>query len=259
MSYIRDRAIILRSTPFREHDRRIVLFGRQHGLLEAVARGASVAESKQAGHLTPMSEIEVMIAKGSAFDKLAVARIVKHHRGLRDRLGSLAYAGAFIDLFERLQKPGIIDELAYELLQEVLDVAENLPEEPSAERAKLLYATSALKLLDRVGFAPALTHCASCREELRFGEFYMLPHTATLTCADCYRVLRNKHPNAELIDQTVLKLIRFLRKEPLDNVLLLSGESESFSRASRAISLTLKVTPLHTEPHGISTIYALLT
>ena len=39
--YLRDRAIVLRNEPFREHDRKVVLFGMQHGLLEAVARGAS--------------------------------------------------------------------------------------------------------------------------------------------------------------------------------------------------------------------------
>lgn len=259
MSYIRDHAIILRSVPFREQDRMITLFGRSHGLLEAVARGVGVRTSKQAGHLTPMTEVDIMIAKGSAFDKLAVARIKTHHRLLRSRLGSLAFVGSFMNLFERLQKPGIVDYDAYDLLRAVLRVSESMPDEPSAERAKLLYATAALKLLDRIGFAPALSHCASCREELRIGECYMLPHTATLTCADCYRVLRNKHPHAECVHARVLKLIRFLREEPLDQVLLLSGESEEFACTSRTIALALKVTPLEREPHGLQTIYALLT
>jgi len=259
MTYIRDRAIILKSVPFREHDRMIVCFGRSHGLMESVARGSGLATSKQAGHLTPICEIEVMIAKGASFDKLAVGRIVNPHRAIRGKLGSLAFVGSFLDLFERMQKPGIVDEEAYELLREVLEVAESLPDEPTTERAKLLYSTAALKLLDRVGYAPAFTHCASCKEELRFGEFYLLPHTATLTCADCYRVLRNAHPNAELIDQSILKLIRFLRKEPLENVLLLSGDSEAFARTSRAIALTLKVAPIQKEPHGLATIYAYLS
>lgn len=259
MSYLRDRAVILRSIPFREHDRMIVMFGLSHGLMEAIARGSGLARSKQAGHLTPMSEIEVMIAKGAVYDKLAVARITDHHRGIRSRLGALAFVGPFFDLFERMQKPGIVDEELYALLVEVLEAGESMPDEPSMERAGLLYAVAALKLLDRVGLAPALTHCASCREEMRYGDFFLIPHTATLTCADCYRVIRSANPNAEKIDQETLKLIRFFRKEPIRNVFLLSGHSEQFSRVSSAISCTLKAAPLHREPHGLYTISALLS
>ncbi|GMU25876.1 DNA repair protein RecO [Patescibacteria group bacterium] len=259
MPYLRDRVVILRSVPFREHDRMIVMFGWQHGLMEAVARGSGLARSKQAGHLTPMSEIDVMIAKGAMYDKLAVARITNHHRGIRKRLGALAFVGSFFDLFERMQKPGIVDETLYALLVEVLEAGESIPDEPSRERTGLLYAVAALKLLDRVGLAPALTHCASCREEMRYGEFFLIPHTATLTCADCYRVLRSANPNAEMIDQETLKLIRFLRKEPIRNVFLLTGRADQFVRVSSAILCALKAAPLQKEPHGLYTISALLS
>ena len=76
MPYIRDRVIVLRSESFREHDRRIVMFGLGHGLLSAVARGASAQQAKQGGHIVPFSEAEVLIAKGAAFDKLAVATVI---------------------------------------------------------------------------------------------------------------------------------------------------------------------------------------
>jgi DNA repair protein RecO (recombination protein O) len=259
MTYLRDRAVVLRSEPFREHDRRVVLFGLQHGLLEAVARGASRKDAKQAGHIVPFSEIEVLIAKGSTFDKVAVATVVESRYMVRRRLGALAFAGAFMDLFERMQRPGIVDEGLYELLLDVLSVADNLPDDPSAERARLLYSAAALKLLDRVGFAPALSSCIFCRESLGEGEAWMLPLDGTIACTDCYRTVRHTHPNADCIQPGTIALLRFLRREPLGRVLLLSGSTDVFASASYAVEHALRQAPLMRMPHGADTIVALLS
>ncbi|MBD3251500.1 DNA repair protein RecO, partial [Candidatus Uhrbacteria bacterium] len=251
MSYLRDRAVILKAEPFREHDRRLVLFGRSHGLLEAVARGASRKESKQSGHLVPFMEVEVMIAKGSAFDKLAVARVVDSHRRIRQRLGALTYTGAFFDLFERLQKPGIEDTELYHLLQEVLFVCDQLSEDPSIERTKLLLSASTLKLLDRIGYSPNLTRCALCHDTLEETEHRLLPGDGSIVHIDCYRSIRASQPHVEGVSNKTLALVRFLRTEPLMNVLYLTGTSLDFADASNVISYTLKQTPLTREPHGI--------
>jgi len=40
MSYIRDRVIVLKSEPFREHDSWLTCYGKEQGKLIAVARGA---------------------------------------------------------------------------------------------------------------------------------------------------------------------------------------------------------------------------
>jgi DNA repair protein RecO (recombination protein O) len=260
MPYLRDRVIVLRSDVFREHDRRLVMFGKQHGLLEAVARGASAKQAKQGGHVVPMTEAEVLIAKGSAFDKLAVATLVNPRHAVRRRLGTLAFTGAFFDLFERLQKPGIVDEDLYQLLVDVLSVAEMLPEEPSTERARLFYAAAALKLLDRIGFAPPLSACASCREPFSAeGEgVWLLPVDGSFVCPDCYRDLRRAYPNAQYVPMPILGLLRFMRREPLEKLAVLTGTPETFRQASLTISALLQQTPLSRAPHGSETILALL-
>ena len=258
MSYIRDRVIILKAEPFREHDRRIVMFGRSHGLLEAVARGASRKEAKQAGHLLPMSEVEVMIAKGAMFDKLAVSKVVHPYPGVRMRLGSLAVVGSFFDLVERLERPGIVDSDLYELLKDVLDLTGRLPEEPTTERAKLLYSAATLKLLDRIGFAPQLVRCSLCFDAFDTEETRQLPMDGSFAHEDCYRSVRASQPNAERIHPNVLAVVRFLREEPLDKTLLITGTSQMFAAVSNVIFQFIKQTPLLREPHGLYTISSIL-
>jgi recombinational DNA repair protein (RecF pathway) len=156
MPYLRDRAIVLKKEPFREQDRRYTLYGREHGLLHAVARGSSLSSSKQAGHLEPFCEIEVMIAKGSTFDKLAVARSVGAPPPRDLRLAGFATLGAFHDLLISLTRPGISDERMYDLLLDLRAVCFTFPADPSLERSRLLLAAATLKLLDCIGFAPPI-------------------------------------------------------------------------------------------------------
>src|SRR5262249_25813712 len=135
---------------------RYVMYGREHGLLIAVARGSSLKASKQAGHLEPFTETEVMIAKGSAFDKLAVARARGSRIRIPRRLSSYALLGAFFDLVMSLTRPGISDDRIFDLLQDVRSVSIDLPEDVTPERVRLMLAGATLKLLDLIGFAPRL-------------------------------------------------------------------------------------------------------
>jgi DNA repair protein RecO len=258
MPYLRDRVFILKSEPFREHDRRIVCFGKQHGLIEAVARGASANLAKQGGHLVPLSEAEVMVARGKAFDKLAVAHLIHAHREARKRLGALAFIGAFFDLFISLQRPGIVDAECYGLLEELMSAAETLPDEPSRERAQLIFSAAALKLLDQTGFAPQLSRCALCRDELRDGEFRQLSRDGSIVHADCYRDIRAQEPNAAFVPFESLAVARFLRRSPIKDALLLSGAPSAFSEAASAIFATVRHTPLFREPHGMRTVGELM-
>ncbi len=258
MPYLRDHVFILKSEPFREHDRRIVCYGKQHGLLEGVARGASARTAKQGGHLVPMMEADLMIARGTHFDKIAVARVVAHHRELRARLGALAVVGAFFDLFIALQRPGIVDPDCYALLEEVLKSVESLPAEPSRERSRLLFAGASLKLLDRIGFAPQLARCALCHDELNDGEFRQLARDGSVVHVDCYRDIRAMEPNAGYVVPQALMIARFLRREPIAASLLLSGTSQSFIDASELIFGFIRQTPLFREPHGMRTIGELM-
>lgn len=224
MPYLRDRVIVLKREPFREQDRRYVMYGREHGLLSAVARGASLPRSKQAGHLEPFSEADVMIAKGAAFDKLAVAKLVA--RGslfAATSLSSYAIAGAFFDLLIRLSRPGISDERIFDLVKELIVCVAEMPGEPSADRARLLNAAATLRLLDLLGFGPPI-------EMDQRGE----------------------------VTSPLRPLLQFMRQSSFADVLRVTASRDILQDASAFVEDSLKHAPLNEEPHGPKTILAYL-
>ncbi|MDQ7814543.1 MAG: recombination protein O N-terminal domain-containing protein [Patescibacteria group bacterium] len=223
MSYLRDTVIVLKKEPFREQDRRYYLYGREHGLLIAVARGSSSPKSKQAGHLEPFSYAEVMIAKGTAFDKLAVAKGAGSYLVPRTSyLASYAIRGSISDLVLKLMRPGVADERIYDLLAETLDVTASFPVEPSPDRARLILSAATLKLLDALGFAPII------------------------------------NPSGEATTPVQsLALASFLRRAPLSEVLRITGSVDIFRATSGFVEEALKATHLTDAPTGPRVIAAL--
>ncbi len=233
MSYLRDRVIILKQEPYREQDRRYVMYGREHGLLEAVARGAALGTSKQAGHLEPFTEAEVMLAQGSRCDKLAVAQrldsslhassLIEWSAVTRDRLlAGFVVCGVFVDLVIRLTRPGIADARVFDLIHEAILCAAQMPQAPSPERARLLHAAATLRLLDLLGFGPII----------------------------------------QMVDdrsQITVILLKFMRRAALADILRVTAPRDVLNAASAFVEQALQHAPLDQEPHGVKTIQAYLT
>lgn len=221
MSYLRDTVYILKTSPFREHDAWVSMYGRDHGKLEAVARGTRRWKAKQLGHLEDLSRVDVMIAKGASFDKLAVAHAVESHHGLRQRLGAMVTLGAFAHLVDQLTRPGLADRDIFDLLEEFHKTWHETPREPSPERARLLYAAAAMRLLALLGYAPSF---------------------------DRAPVSNEAH-----------KLLQVLPRTSFSVALAITAPSSVLSEASRSVEDILRTTPLAEQAHGPNTIVSFLT
>lgn len=267
--YIRDEVIVLKKVPYREHDRQYVMYGRRHGLLLAAARGTMKPRAKQAGHLEPFSIADVMIAKGRNFDQIAVAshsgqlqcsvdsdQLGRGGRSGRCRtLGSLAVAGAFADLCLKLIRPGVADERLFKLWEELIACLADLSEEPTALRAQLLFAAASLKLMDALGYGPALRACAVCRRPPGPTDAWYAPGLNGLVCSDCIQTWQEP---AVLAKAHSLAFLRFMRTSPLCDVLRVGLAVDVAQNVLRIVQEVWKHAPLDREPHGLETIEHIL-
>ncbi|MCC7357630.1 DNA repair protein RecO [Candidatus Uhrbacteria bacterium] len=226
MSYLRDVVIVLKKEPFREQDRRYVMYGKEYGLLSAVARGASLRTSKQAGHLEPFTESDIMIAEGSVFDKLAVAHQINAATDCPRTLAGLSVCGAFSDLLLNLIRPGVSDARIFLLLRELIQTVAHLSQELSSERTRLLFAAAALQLLDILGFGPPITAPASARN------------------------LTTPVPS--------LVLLSFIRRSSLIDVLRVTVSVEVLRQVCVFVEDALRNTSLQEEPKGLKMLRSLV-
>lgn len=221
MPYLRDRVFVLKKDSVREHDRRYVFYGREHGLLIAVARGIAKPTSKQIGHLEPFVQADVMLAAGKAGELVAVAREVSAKTScFPSSLGGIALMGGCTDLVTRLVRPGVSDARIFDLLTDVHAIATSFVIEPTPIRARFLFSITALKLLDFLGFAPSLEQ-AALRMETR-------------------------------------SLLRFVRERPIVDALRITAPVETFQALSAFVDEALKETSLERAPHAPQTIAAFL-
>lgn len=194
-SYLRETVFVLNVEPYREHDAWITAYGKNSGKIHAIARGVRKIGAKQIGHLEPLSFAEVMLAKGKAYDHIAVARALGPVLQSRNRLGALVVLKAFSEAVDRLTQPGAADPSIFSFIAEVVRAWEGIDQEPSAQRGQYALMAAILRLLDLLGIAPPMDECVLCRATLR-DDAWMMPRQGSLACNACIRARRAEFSTA---------------------------------------------------------------
>lgn len=221
MPYLRDTAYVLKSEPYREHDAWITLYGRNHGKMEAVARGVRTWKAKQRGHLEPLTKTDVMIAVGTSFDKLAVAHAVNAQTDLRKGLDAMAMLGSFSHLVDHLTRPGVADPEVFHLLDELATTWRGAVREATSDRARFLYAVSSFRLMSCLGYAPSFER---------------------IDLSDDAR-----------------RLMQVLPEMPLAFALAVTAPTVALNEVAAVVEKALERTPLAEHQHGSRTISAILS
>jgi DNA repair protein RecO (recombination protein O) len=151
-----DQGIVLRSFPFGEADRVVVLLSPNHGKLRAVAKGIRKTKSRFGGRLEPFTHVELVLYEGRGLDTITQASVIDVFPRLRADLDRVLAAGAMVEAIDAVSQEGERSVRAFLLLQRGLRVLEAGP--PHAD----LLTAFLLKVADVVGVAPALARCAGC-------------------------------------------------------------------------------------------------
>jgi len=254
MAYLRDQVIVLKKSPYREYDRRYVMYGRRYGLLIAVARGISRTKSKQVSVLEVFNFADVMIAQGRNYNHLAVAIRDKKQTRLKT-LSSSFIAGAFSDFSLRLLQTHLADDRIYDLWQDLLTCLTELEQELTSERAQFLFSVSVIKFLSFLGYLPNLHQCSSCgktfvKKDLRTQVLFSKTQHS-IFCRSCV----HDFSNYLKLQGQVLILFKYIQQEQsLKKILRLSLEKQLWQDFINLTQELWNILPLNNEPHGLKTI-----
>ena len=203
-----DRAIVLRITPMLDADRRYLVYSRDHGKIGLLAKGTRRGRSKMSPHMAWFGSVDIMVAKGKVFDRLAGASLKKPYSGILESLPKAALAQGFLMTVDSLTRQEQPDKRIFALIEEFLGALENSVECRSVNGRGPLFDAAVLKLLDITGFGPELDHCVNCRSLIEGGSVINFMKGG-FECRSCR--LPDSLP---LLEETVSRLRRF-RSESL--------------------------------------------
>lgn len=176
-------AIIIGRQRFRERDSKVILYSKERGKLQLVARGTSKTFSKIAPHVEPFNLSKVMAVRGKQYDYVGSAICKKCFINIKSDLDKLYQAGKAMKVFNKLIKDedSAESDNLYNLLKKYLDLIDN----SDISKVELLYSFFMLKLLSYLGYKPELEKCIGCNGKSESGVKYFDYKKGGVVCGKC--------------------------------------------------------------------------
>lgn len=227
----RATGLTLRRSPLREADLLTVMYTREYGKLELLARGAQRLTSKLMGHLEPLTLVRVSLARGRSMDQITEAEVINGFPAAKHGYENAArglYVAELVDGFSALSAA---NEELFSLAVQTLDVLGAAPDPDLALR----YFD--LQLLRLSGFMPELYHCVECGEDLEPEQHRYAAGAGGTLCVDCGPTEVVVRP----LSLGALKLLRLLHRTRSVGELPQLAISPSLEREVReTLSVTLQ-------------------
>lgn len=175
MSLIQTKALILRHSTDREHDRVLVILTPQLGQQRVKARGTKKSVSKLGGSLEPLMEVDLTLADGRVMRVVTGSVIHNRFPTLRSDVVTMTMAQWLLELVEGITKPEQPTESLYGLVVSILTSMGQELSRPLGQQW-LALCRQALDLLVHEGFVPALDRCSVCHRPLGDESVSYHPH-----------------------------------------------------------------------------------
>lgn len=210
-------AIVLNRYTFRENDSRVILYSRERGKLELVARGTKKIKSKIAPHIEPLNLVEAMAIKGKKFDYLgsAISRIAFFN--IKSDLYLLATAGKIIKFLNQSIREAEPDQQIFSLIKEALQILNDKKLKNGKEELVELFFI--YKLMAMLGYKPDLFNCLQCQEKISAQNNYFDFVHGGIICPSCLKNVINKGKLA--ISSDLIKILRFVDRNNLEELIKL--------------------------------------
>ncbi len=156
MALRHDQGIVLRSYPFGEADRVVVLISPNNGKIRTVAKGVRKTKSRFGGRLEPFTHVDLVLYEGRNLHTITQVSIIEPFPRLRGDLDAVITAGTMVEAADGVAQEDESSMRLFLLLFRGLRALE------AGERGVDLITSYLLKLADVVGVAPSLLECASC-------------------------------------------------------------------------------------------------
>ncbi|MBV8198012.1 MAG: DNA repair protein RecO [Candidatus Eremiobacteraeota bacterium] len=183
-----------------EADRIVTLFTREHGKVEAVAKGVRRPRSHFAGRLEFANECNFEMHRGRTLDVIVAAEIVQAHWSRIVEPQRYAVASVVAELIDAFCEPELAMPELYDLtLGAIAAIA-------TAQAPPELLPRFSLRLLDLLGLAPPLESCVRCGHPLENKSVWLDAAAGGVLHAGCRERWRDL-PELQVADLETLRAL----------------------------------------------------
>jgi DNA repair protein RecO (recombination protein O) len=180
MRSISDEAIVIGLMDFREADRIVSLYTKEHGRMSGLARGARKSLKRFGGSLELFARLSVNFAQGDSLVPIRDVDAVTIYPGIRSTFEGIAHAGYACELVSLLAPERLSNGRLFRLLTAYLD---HLDKASATASGRHFFE---INLLNILGYRPPLDSCAGCGSDLvRSGGFWSGSHEDGIYCRSC--------------------------------------------------------------------------
>lgn len=177
MAIRHDSGIVLRSYPFGEADKIVVLLSPLHGKLRTVAKGVRKTKSRFGARLESFMEVDVVLYEGRNLDLITQAELRTAFPALRGDLAAVSAASTMAEVVDAVAQENEPSIALYELFRNGLAALD------AGSTSTDVLTAFLLQLLRVQGLAPSLDRCASCGRSDHLDRFSVA--AGGIVCGDC--------------------------------------------------------------------------
>jgi len=207
------KGIILNNKPFSEDGSKVTVYSENLGKLELVARGTKKIKSKLAGHLEPISLVEIMVVRGRQYNYIGAAVSKNCYGNIKSNFDKIKAAGQAIKVFNSIVKIGEGDQDIFYLLKNYFDFLAGADAKPDYDLFVQLFI---FKLLIKLGHGPELYNCVNCHNRISpLGNKFDLARGG-LVCVKCLPKPGRAHQL--IISENSIKILRLADKSDFEEL-----------------------------------------
>lgn len=160
MKLIEDEAIVIGLMDYRETDRIVSLFCKEHGKISGIARGARKSVRRFGGVLELFARLTVHFLPGETLVTIRDVDIRTIYPQIRTTMAGIAHAGYAAELVAELTPERYANLRIFRLLTAYLEHLDQTAATPSDRHF------FEINLLNILGYRPPLESCAGCGTDL---------------------------------------------------------------------------------------------
>jgi DNA repair protein RecO (recombination protein O) len=156
MKSLTDEAIVVGAMDYRETDRIIHLYTKEHGRMSGVARGAKKSVKRFGGAFELFARLSLNFLPAENLATISSAEPVTIYPGIRKAFEKIAHASYAVELVSAMTPEKLPNKRVFRLLSAYLEHLDASPADPSDRHF------FEINLLNILGYRPLLDSCSGC-------------------------------------------------------------------------------------------------